>query len=521
MSIADAAAPGAEIRARRPGFDFNDLFILDLANNHQGSRDHAVRIIREMGAVAKANGVRAVLKFQFRDLDTFIHPAHRAGSANKHVSRFLSTRLAREDWAVLAGEVRAAGMVTMATPFDEPSVDLCQELGMDVIKVASCSATDWPLLEKISEGVKPVVFSTGGLTMKQIDDLASFFAHRRVLHAMEHCVSIYPTPDALEQLNQIEVLRRRYPDTTVGFSTHEPPDELVCVAIAVAKGARMFERHVGIETETIKLNAYSSTPAQVDRWMKAALKARTLCGGLEKPPATAEEESSLDSLRRGVYARKALKKGSTLRRDDVYFAMPRAEGQLHAGEFREGAEAVEEIPKDGPLTASSVKSSQDMAKQVLFTAIHTMKGMLNEARVPLPTDFRAEFSHHRGMQNFDTVGCTLIDIVNRAYGKKLVIQTPGQYHPSHYHKKKEETFHVLWGVLEVEVEGRRRTLYPGDMQVIQQGVWHEFWTETGAIFEELSTTAFTDDSFYEDKEINAMPRSARKTIVNHWGRYQI
>ena len=57
--------------------------------------------------------------------------------------------------------------------------------------------------------------------------------------------------------------------------------------------------------------------------------------------------------------------------------------------------------------------------------------------------------------------------------------------------------------------------------LIQQGVWHSFWTETGAIFEEISTTHFNDDSFYEDKAINQIPRPARKTRVNHWGRYQI
>lgn len=514
-------AGAEEIHSRRPKFDFNDLFIFDLANNHQGSLEHAKKVIRAMGEVASANGVRAAMKFQFRQLDTFIHGSHLKKSENKHVARFLSTRLEKDDFRKMTEEARQAGLVTMTTPFDEASVDLAVDLGIEVIKVASCSATDWPLLEKIAEVTKPVVFSTGGLTMKQIDDIVSFFEHRRVLHAMEHCVSIYPTPDAQEQLNMIEILRRRYPDTVVGFSTHEPPDELACVMIAVAKGARIFERHVGIETDKIKLNAYSSTPAQVDRWIKAALKARTLCGASERLPSPPEEEASLDSLRRGVYARKALKKGATVTREDVYFAMPRGQGQMHAGEFKDGTVILAEIPKDAGLSRENADVPQDVEKRVLFTAIHTMKGMLNEARIALPTDFRAEFSHHRGIANFDKVGCTLIDCINRSYCKKIVIQTPGQYHPSHYHKKKEETFHVLWGVLQVELEGRHRTLYPGDLLLVQQGVWHDFWSDTGCIFEEVSTTSYNDDSFYEDKEINSMPRAGRKTVVNHWGRYQI
>ena len=59
-------------------FDFNDLFIFDLANNHQGSVDHALKIIKDIGSVVKAQGVRGVFKFQFRQLETFIHPHQKA-----------------------------------------------------------------------------------------------------------------------------------------------------------------------------------------------------------------------------------------------------------------------------------------------------------------------------------------------------------------------------------------------------------------------------------------------------------
>ena len=54
--------------------DLNDLFIYDLANNHQGDVDHAKTIIQEVGRVNAEAGVKGALKFQFRQLDTFIHP---------------------------------------------------------------------------------------------------------------------------------------------------------------------------------------------------------------------------------------------------------------------------------------------------------------------------------------------------------------------------------------------------------------------------------------------------------------
>ena len=211
---------------------------------------------------------------------------------------------------------------------------------------------------------------------------------------------------------------------------------------------------------------------------------------------------ALKSLKRGVYARNALAPGTPVPRNDVYFAMPCLAGQLSSGEWKEGIEAAEGISEDHPLMREALQVPHDADKQVLFTAIHTAKGMLNEARIALPLEFDVEFSHHHGLRNFAKVGAIIINCVNRSYCKKLVVLMPGQWHPVHYHKRKEETFQVLFGVTEMVVEGRRRTLYPGDLQLVQQGVWHEFWSEGGTIFEELSTKHFDDDSFYEDKAIN-------------------
>jgi N-acetylneuraminate synthase len=390
-----------------------------------------------------------------------------------------------------------------------------------VVKVASASATDWPLIERIAVCNRPVVFSTGGLTLKEIDDLVSFFEHRRVHFGIMHCISIYPTPDERMQLRQVQALRHRYPQHAVGFSTHERPDDTVPVAVAVAAGAQMLERHVGVETDTIKLNAYSSTPAQLAAWIRAAQRAWALVGAESRPAAAAEETESLLSLRRGVYLRGPVKAGVALTAADVYFAMPCGNGQVSSGQFREGIVTRTAIESDQALCLEAVHIPENREQQVLFTAIHTIKAMLNEARIVLNTEFEAEFSHHYGLAKFPEWGATIISCVNRTYCKKLVIQTPGQRHPSHYHKRKEETFQVLHGTLEVIIEGRRRTLVPGDTLLVQQGVWHEFWSDTGVIFEEISTTHFNDDSFYEDKQINRKARAERKTAVNHWGRYQI
>ena len=153
-------------------FDFEDLFVLDLANNHQGSVEHALKIIKECAKVVHKHNIRAAIKFQFRQYATFIHPDHFEGSDNKHIPRFLSTELSKSDWQILFDAVKKEGMLTMCTPFDNESVPVISEMDFDIIKVASCSAKDWPLLEEIARASKPVIASTGGLELNDIDTVS-------------------------------------------------------------------------------------------------------------------------------------------------------------------------------------------------------------------------------------------------------------------------------------------------------------------------------------------------------------
>jgi N-acetylneuraminate synthase len=125
------------------------------------------------------------------------------------------------------------------------------------------------------------------------------------------------------------------------------------------------------------------------------------------------------------------------------------------------------------------------------------------------------------MENFRQTGAVLINCVNREYCKKLIVQLPAQRHPSHYHNRKEETFQVLYGVLHLEVDGHHRMLQPGDTALILPGVWHSFSTKSGVVVEEISTTHHNDDTVYADPDINRKTRQQRKTVVDHWGRYQV
>lgn len=496
-------------------FDFNELFILDLANNHQGDLDHGLNIIRALGGVVREEQLRAAIKFQFRQIDTFIHPAYRTRQDVKHIPRFIGTRLTPDEYERLLSEVANQGLVSMCTPFDEESVDLILDMGIDVIKIASCSALDQPLLDRIAQTERPVICSTAGLTVSQIDHIVQFFRTKKNQLALEHCVAIYPTPADMLNLNQITALRKRYPDLNIGWSTHEDPEDYNVVQVAYAKGATLFERHVGMETDRHKLNTYSSTPEQIRNWLRSYKMARQYCGPENRPPAAIIETESLKSLKRGTYARHRIGKGSPIARDDVYFAMPALDGVLLSDKWRDDLVADRDYEADEGLGEElAVHRLSD--SQIIFDIILQVKGMINDARIPIGRSSKIELSHHYGLHRFREFGAVIIDVINRAYCKKLIVQLPRQKHPYHHHKKKEESFQILYGDLEIEKNGVRQILGPGDVYLVEPEHWHKFSTMDGVIFEEISTTHYNDDSYYQDEMIAKIPREKRKTIVDNW-----
>lgn len=498
--------------------DLNDLFIYDLANNHQGDAEHAIKIIQEVGRINTAAGMQGALKFQFRQLDTFIHPDYQNRTDLKFIKRFSETRLPMEAYRTLADTARESGMYAMCTPFDEESVDVICDMELDIIKVASCSANDRPLLKKVASVNFPVIVSTAGLRLDEIDWLVNFLESERVNFALMHCVAVYPTPDHELQLNQINLLRDRYRGVPIGWSTHEDPDNTSAIQIALAKGARLFERHVGIPKKDAPLNAYSSTPDQLARWLQAYKKAREMAGAPERAPASSSETSTLTALKRGVYAGRDVAEGEALSGSDVFFAMPVQEGQLTTDHWNPGLTADRDYKAKEAL-AEELAENERSDEEVIYQVMLQVRGLMNKANVRINSDAEIEISHHYGLRRFREFGAVIVTCINRTYAKKLVVQLPRQKHPYHFHKRKEETFQLLDGDLEIVKDGYPTKLTPGDTFIVEPGAWHKFHTFEGAIIEEVSTTHYNNDSFYQDPAISELSRDQRKTKVDQWREY--
>jgi sialic acid synthase SpsE/mannose-6-phosphate isomerase-like protein (cupin superfamily) len=491
------------------------MFILEMANNHMGDLSHGLRIVREFKEVTRDfSQFQFSIKLQHRD-ETFFHPDYRERMDYKYIKRFTETKLSKDDFRRLKDGIQEAGFISMCTPWDEPSVDLMEELGFDIIKIASCSFTDWPLLERAVKSKKPIIASTAAATADEIDRVVSFFSHRQKNFAIMHCVGEYPCLREHLELNQVDYFQKRYPGVPVGFSTHEEPANLDSIRIAIGKGALLFEKHVAVPTQAYAANAYSASPAQARKWLEAAADAAAMCGvKAERREIYAKEIADIEPLLRGVFAVRDIKKGQKITEKDYFLAMPNTSGQLLAKHLSKYTEfhAQDDVPKNAGLMLKDL-ASRDLREKVR-QIVDDLRSLLKQRRIALPPYVHLEISHHYGLERFHEVGAVLIHIINRAYSKMLVVMFPGQSYPRHHHIQKDESYHLLHGDLTVEIDGEISHLKEGDVLSIGHGMPHSFKTVSGAIIEEVATTYVKGDSIYDDSAIN--DNSNRKIYLTFW-----
>lgn len=341
---------------------FDGLFVLELANNHLGDIKRGLNQVEEFSQVVRFNSVKAAIKLQFRDMDTFVHPDYIGSNDIKYIKKTTEKKLSKKEYKILVDKIISSGCIPMSTPFDEVSVDLCQEFNLPIIKVASSDINDWPLLERIAKTKKPVILSNGGSSLKDQDDVVSFFLNRDIPIALNHCVSLYPCEDSELELNQIDFLKNRYPEIVIGQSTHEYHDWTNSMLIAYAKGARTFERHIDTPMEGYDMQIYNSTSEQIDIWFKSYHKAIEMCGGSpdQKRRNSEREIKYLDALVRGVYAKKNIPNGYVINKDEFdeyfYLAVPLHKGQLSCREIKNGEVFVSDVKKSEKIIIDYIDS---------------------------------------------------------------------------------------------------------------------------------------------------------------------
>ncbi len=138
---------------------------------------------------------------------------------------------------------RERNILWYASCWDEESVDFMEQFEPPCYKAASASLTDHALLRKMHGTGRPLMISTGMLTMDEIQAAVKALGQDQLLVA--HSTSAYPCPLEDLNLNMIHTLKRLYPEMPIGYSGHEVG--LAPTWAAVAMGATFVERHLTLD----------------------------------------------------------------------------------------------------------------------------------------------------------------------------------------------------------------------------------------------------------------------------------
>lgn len=220
------------------------FIIAEAGVNHNGSLEMALKLVD----VAVEAGADAV-KFQKRALKN-LYPSNLLDDPNSAEPAFQyllpllkQIELTNEEFRTIKARCDQLGIRFICTPWDETSLTLLEQLGVDVFKVASADLVNLPLLEQLVQTGKPLIVSTGMATLDEIGSTVNFLKQRAVSFALLHCVSTYPAP--------LESLNLRFMDTLkqfgvpVGYSSHERG--IVIPVAAVSLGACIIEKHVTLD----------------------------------------------------------------------------------------------------------------------------------------------------------------------------------------------------------------------------------------------------------------------------------
>jgi N,N'-diacetyllegionaminate synthase len=304
----------------------NKVFIIAEAGvNHNGNINLAKKLI-DMAVEAGADAV----KFQtFKATNLVSKNAQKAAyqkqTTDKEESQFdMIKKLELDPYAhkVLMNYCKEKNIIFLSTPFDHDSIELLDDLGLEIFKIPSGEITNLPYLRHIGKLKKKVILSTGMADIGEIEDaldiLTSAGAKKENITVL-HANTQYPTPMEDVNLRAMVTIGTTF-DVAYGYSDHTLGIEVDIAAVAM--GARCIEKHFTLDkTMEGPDHKASLEPDELKAMVKAIRNIELAMGdGIKKPSKSEMPNKAI--VRKSIVAKKAIKKGESLTEENITIKRP-------------------------------------------------------------------------------------------------------------------------------------------------------------------------------------------------------
>jgi len=312
------------IASHKIGPNLPPFIVAELSGNHGHSLDTALALVD----AAKSAGAHAV-KLQTYTADTmtldinegefFISDPNSLWHGRSLYDLYKEACTPWEWHPILFDRCRDLGLIAFSTPFDASAVDFLESLNTPCYKIASLEIVDLPLIKKAASTGKPLMLSTGGATVQEIQDAidtATKAGCKELL--LLKCAIAYPAPIHAMNLRTISDMEIRF-KCPIGLSDHSLG--IAASVASVALGCCLIEKHLTLSRKEGAVDSgFSLEPYELEQLVKASKEAWEASGTVHYGPLP--EEVSTLSYRRSLYFSTPLKKGQAIKPENVKSIRP-------------------------------------------------------------------------------------------------------------------------------------------------------------------------------------------------------
>src|SRR3972149_11419119 len=217
---------------------------------------------------------------------------------------------------------RKKNIIFLSTPFDLDSIDLLNNLGLEIFKIPSGEIINLPYLRKIGGLKKRIILSTGMADMGEIEDaldvLTASGTPKEDITVL-HCNTEYPTPFEVVNLNAMLTIRDAF-KVKVGYSDHTLGIEIPIAAVAL--GARVIEKHFTLDKNMKGPDHKASLePGELNNMVKAIRNIEKALGNGQKRPSSSEFQNKA-IVRKSIVAAKGIKEGEFFTDENITAKRP-------------------------------------------------------------------------------------------------------------------------------------------------------------------------------------------------------
>lgn len=302
--------------------DSDSYVIAEVGHNHKGD----VEVCKEIFKSAKECGASAVKLQKRNNKSLYTEKMYNStyNSQNSYGKTYGSHREALEfnfdQYRELQDFARNIGISFFATPFDIESVDFLEKLNLPYYKVSSSDLKNIKLVKYIAQLKKPMIISTGGCSLDEISKIYNETKSINTELVLLQCVSSYPADYEDLNLSVISTFREKFPDTIIGFSSHD--SGVTSCLSAYHLGARVFEKHFTLNRAWKGTDhSFSLEPRGLSRIVRDLKRARISLGSPIKSRSE-KENAPMRKMEKIIVAKDDIEPGTLISEQNICLKIP-------------------------------------------------------------------------------------------------------------------------------------------------------------------------------------------------------